>query len=220
MLKKLGGSGQICTKIKRRRRPGRREITEEAPAAKENIHIANGGLIDAANTKEWHQWSVSELLGPIIDELLKEYGHLMCHPFACQVGNKNKFLSHEAHETGRAAMADGPSGYVLRHEGGRFTSKFWVAQRIAVVEIGSSGGDVWWRRAEKAAVKYLWDRGLDTCNKKHGGGGGNDTTGLFGLNFLTTLISTKFSKGGLSTKQKKRCGIIVCINTCRTGINK
>ena len=67
---------------------------------------------------------------------------IQSNPFACRVGPKNKFLSHEANEAASAARSAGPSGYVLRHGGGTFTKKFWVAQRIAVVEIGSSGGDV------------------------------------------------------------------------------
>ena len=147
------------------------EMSEEALAAKEKRHIAD------ICTEEWHDWNVSEVLEPIIRALLKIATDLMCRPFACQVGMKNKFLTHEAHEAPSAARGVGPSAYVLRHGGGSFSREFWVAQRIAVAEIGAITGDAWWRRAEKAAIEYLWDLGYDTCNKQKGGAGGSTKTG-------------------------------------------
>ena len=122
--------------------------------------------------------------------LLNGTDRLHCHPYASSLGAHSKFMSREDQEASGAARGKGDSAYVLKDGGGPFTPEFWLQHRIRLVRIGAAPGDIWWRKAEKAAVRYLWKKKISTCNVNDVGGGGDISTvhvpAMWSLRFLTS----------------------------------
>ena len=149
-------------------------ITDRALALKEASWIEKGKPVP--ETMEWHVANVENKMQEQAGSLLNGTARLHCHAYACSLGDFSKFMSRESQEASAAARGKGDSAYVLKDGGGPFTPEFWLQQRIGLVRIGAAPGDIWWWKAEKAAVRYLWQNGISTCNVNEGGGGGGDTT--------------------------------------------
>ena len=113
--------------------------------------------------------------------------------------NKSIMMSAQDWEVASAALGSGPSSYVLKDTGATFTRQFWLAQRIGCAFIGSTGGDVWWRRAEKAATKLSYGSITSApviIVNNGGGGGGEKTCGVHVELFNSASFHAIFQRRG------------------------
>ena len=74
--------------------------------------------------------------------------------------------------------------------------------------IGAGGGDVWWRKAEKASIRYMWAREVATTNVNDGGGGGNEGTGAVWIEFFDYVNFHKvFQRRGEHDEEQARMAV-------------